>query len=99
MKRRLEQKLILRGSCDFEEPAEYGELLAEVFNVLSAPRQWRYEQELEHISALPAVRFASYRLLTVRVWSISTIEVRQVVYSVPPTLIGRRVTVRLHHAA
>jgi hypothetical protein len=28
VKRRLEQKLILRGSCDFEEPAEYGELLA-----------------------------------------------------------------------
>jgi len=30
VKRRLEQKLILRGSCDFEETAEYGELLAEV---------------------------------------------------------------------
>jgi hypothetical protein len=27
VKRRLEQKLILRGSCDFEEAAEYGELL------------------------------------------------------------------------
>ena len=28
VKRRLEQKLISRGSCDSEEPAEYGELLA-----------------------------------------------------------------------
>ncbi|WP_303246142.1 hypothetical protein [Synechococcus sp. HK05] len=97
MKRRLEQKLILRGSCDFEEPAEYGELLAEVFSALNARRQRRYEQELEHLSALPAFRFADYELLTVRVRSTSTIEERQVVYSVPPSLIGRQVAVLLHH--
>jgi hypothetical protein len=97
VKRRLEQKLLLRGSCDFDEPAEYGELLAEVFSALNAPRQRRYEQELEHLMALPAFRFADYELLTARVRSTSTIEVRQVIYSVPPTLIGRQVTVRLHH--
>jgi hypothetical protein len=90
VKRRLEQKLILRGSCDFEEPAEYGELLAEVFSALNAPRQRRYEQELEHLTALPAFRFADYEMLTVRVRSTSTIEVRQVIYSVPPSLIGVR---------
>jgi hypothetical protein len=97
VKRRLEQKLILRGSCDFEEAAEYGELLAEVFSALNTPRQRRYEQELEHLGSLPAFRFADYELLTVRVRRTSTIEVRQVIYSVPPTLIGRQVTVRLHH--
>jgi hypothetical protein len=97
VKRRLEQKLILRGSCDFEEPAEYGELLAEVFSALNAPRQRRYEQELEQLARLPAFRFADYERLTVRVRSTSTIEVRQAIYSVPPTLIGRQVTVRLHH--
>ena len=32
-----------------------------------------------------------------RVRSTSTVEVRQVIYSVPRTLIGRQVTVRLHH--
>lgn len=97
VKRRLEQKLILCGSCDFDEPAEYGELLSEVFSALNAPCQRRYELELEHLAALPAFRFADYELLTVRVRSTSTIEVRQVIYSVPPTLIGRQVTVRLHH--
>ncbi|MFU8884991.1 MAG: Mu transposase domain-containing protein [Cyanobacteriota bacterium] len=35
--------------------------------------------------------------ITLRVRSTSTIEVRQAIYSVPPTLIGRQVTVRLHH--
>jgi hypothetical protein len=97
VKRRLEQKLLLRGSSDFEEAAEYVELLAEVFSALNAPRQRRYEQELDHLTALPAFRFADYELLSVRVRSTSTIEVRQVIYSVPPTLIGQRVTVRLHH--
>jgi len=97
VKRRLEQKLILRGSCDFDEPAEYGELLAEVFSALNAPRQQRYEQELEHQAALPVFRLVDYELLTWRVRSTSTIEVRQVVYTVPPTLIGRQVSVRLHH--
>jgi hypothetical protein len=86
VKRHLEQKLILRGSCDFEEPAEYGELLAEVFSALNAPRQRRYEQEVERLSPLPAYLFADYELLTVRVRSTSTIEVSQVVYSVPPKL-------------
>jgi hypothetical protein len=56
-----------------------------VFSALNAPRQRRYEQELEHLMALPAFRFADYELLSVRVRSTSTIEVRQVIYSVPPT--------------
>jgi len=97
VKRRLEQKLLLRGSCDFEEVAEYGELLAEVFSALNAPRQRRYEQELEQLRPLPAFRFADYELLSARVRSTSTIEIRQVIYSVPPSLIGHQVTVRLHH--
>jgi hypothetical protein len=29
--------------------------------------------------------------------STSTIEALQVIYSVPPTLIGHQITVRLHH--
>ena len=97
VKRRLEQKLLLRGSCDFEDVAEYGELLAEVFSALNAARQRRYEQELEQLRPLPAFRFADYELLSVRVRSTSTIEIRQVINSVPPSLIGHQVTVRLHH--
>jgi hypothetical protein len=84
VKRRLEQKLILRGSCDFEEAAEYGELLAEVFSALNTPRQRRYEQELEHLGSLPAFRFADYELLTVRVRRTSTIEVRPGGAQAPP---------------
>jgi hypothetical protein len=68
-----------------------------VLSALNAPRQRRYEQELQTLVPLPAFRFADYELVTVWVRSTCTIEVRQVIYSVPPSLIGRQVTVRLHH--
>jgi hypothetical protein len=41
VKRRLEQKLILRGSCDFEEAAEYGELETSVLFELICHRYER----------------------------------------------------------
>jgi hypothetical protein len=96
--------VILRGSCDFEEAAEYGELLAEVFSPLNTPRQRRYEQELEHLGSLPAFRFADYELLTVRVSRTSTIEVRPGGAQAPPRrggeplAHGARQLLRLHHA-
>lgn len=96
-KRRLEQQLLLRGSLDFDDPTEYGELVAAVFEGLNRSRLRRHEQELEHLEPLPAFRFADYELLLVRVRRTSTIEVRQVVFSVPPSLIGQQVNVKLHH--
>jgi hypothetical protein len=102
--RRLEQTLILSGSCDFEEAAEFAELLAEVFSALNAPRQRRYEQELEHLGSLPAFRFADDELLTVRVCRTSTIEVRPGGAQAPPRrggeplAHGARQLLRLQHA-
>ncbi len=42
-------------------------------------------------------RFADYDPVVVRVRSTSTIEVRQVTYSVPSRLIGHQLTVHLRH--
>jgi hypothetical protein len=104
VKWRLEQKLILRGSCDFEEAAEYGELLAEVLSALNTPRQRRYEQELQYLGSLPAFRVADYELLTVRVSRTSTIEVLQSGAQAPPRrggeplAQGARQLLRLQHA-
>jgi hypothetical protein len=46
---------------------------------------------------LPAFRFADYDIEQLTVRRTSTIEVRRVVYSVPPRLIGQRLTVRIFH--
>ena len=68
VKRRLEQKLILRGSCDFEEPAEYGELLAEVFSALNGPHRMQQVEGAAHIALdVDAVRRACR---AVRPWAL-----------------------------
>jgi hypothetical protein len=46
---------------------------------------------------LPQFRFADYDIEQLTVRRTSTIEVRKVVYSVPPRLIGQRLTVRIFH--
>jgi len=68
-----------------------------VFSALNTPRQRRYEQDLAHQSALLAFHFVDTELLPVRVRSTTRIEMRQVTYSVLPTLIGCQVTVRPYY--
>jgi hypothetical protein len=75
-----------------------------VFSALNAPRQRRYEQELEHLGSLPAFRFADDELLTGRVRRTSTIEVRPGGAQAPPCrggeplAHGARQLFRLQHA-
>ena len=98
-KRRLEQQLIQRGSRDFETEAEYRQLVAQVTATLNGRYEvaGRLEIERLHLQPLPVERFADYDLVVVRVRSTSTIEVRQVTYSVPSRLIGQQLTVHLRH--
>lgn len=75
-----------------------------MFSALNAPRQRRYEQELEHLGSLPAFRFADDELLTGRVRRTSTIEVRPGGAQAPPCrggeplAHGARQLFRLQHA-
>ena len=98
-KHRLEQQLLQRGSRDFETEAEYRQLVARVSATLNSRSEvaGRLEIEQLHLQPLPIERFADYDPLSVRVRSTSTIELRQVTYSVPSRLIGQQLTVHLHH--
>ncbi len=75
----------------------YQEFLALVCEQYNRPRRSRLEQELVALRPLPPYRFVDYDIEQLKVRCTSTVEVRKVVYSVPPTLIGRQVTVRIHH--
>jgi hypothetical protein len=97
LKRRIEQALLLRGSSDFETLAAYQTFLVEVAAGYNRPRLMRLEQEKAALRALPPFRFADYDIEQLTVRRTSTIEVRRVVYSVPPRLIGQRLTVRIFH--
>jgi hypothetical protein len=98
-KHRLEQQLIQRGSRDFATETEYRQLVAQVTATLNSRYQVQGKLEIErlHLQPLPVERFADYEPLVVRVRSTSTIEVRQVTYSVPSRLIGQQLTVHLRH--
>ena len=98
-KHRLEQQLLQRGSRDFETEAEYRQMVAQVSATLNNRDEVKGRLEIEqlHLQPLPIERFADYEPLVVRVRSTSTIEVRQVTYSVPSRLIGQQLTVHLRH--
>jgi hypothetical protein len=97
LKERIEQALLLRDSSGFETVADYQAFLAAVCEQYNRPRLCRLEQERPALRPLPPFRFADYDIEQLKVRRTSTIEVRRVVYSVPPRLIGQRVTVRIFH--
>jgi len=95
LKRRIEQALLLRGSSDFDTLTDYQTFLPGVIDQYNRPRQGRLEHEQAALRPLPSFRFADYDIEQLTVRRTSTIEVRRVVYSVPPRLIGRQLTCEL----
>ena len=96
-KRRLTQQLYLRGSFEFDSVAAYQQFIETVVATLNGKCTVKFEQEQQHLQPLPKYRFADYEELQVKVSCYSTIEVRCVLYTVPSRLIGRLLTVHLHH--
>lgn len=98
-KHRLEQQLIQRSSRDFATESEYRQLVSRVTSTFNNRVGVLEKLEIErmHLQPLPVERFADYEPLVVRVRSTSTIEARQVTYSVPSRLIGQQLTVHLRH--
>jgi hypothetical protein len=95
-KRALEQALLLRGSRDFADRAEYEAFLRNLLQQLNAGRRKRFEEELAQLRSLPPRRRESCTRLRVRVDSGSLIHVDRNVYSVNSRLIGEEVEVRLY---
>ena len=95
LKRRLEQALLVRGSRDFSDQAEYERFVAGVARKANAARGPRVAEEIAAMRPLMVERLPEYTELTVPVSSTSTIRVKSCAYSVPSRLIGHRVRVRL----
>jgi hypothetical protein len=95
-KRALDQALLLRGSRDFANQAEYEAFLRQLFSQCNAGRQQRLAEERAVLQALPGQRLEACQRLRVRVDSGSTIHVRKNVYSVSSRLIGEWVEARLY---
>jgi hypothetical protein len=97
LKNRIEQALLLRGSSEFASIEEYQAVIDGAVERLNLQCQQKFEIEKPHLQPLPKYRVADYEVLTARVSSRSTIEVRCMLYTVPSRLIGRQLELHLHH--
>jgi len=96
LKRAIEQYLLLRGSRDFENIETYENFLFDVLERRNRSRQERLAEELAVMKPLTTTPLATNKQVRVRVTRGSLIRVQKNVYSVPTSLIGHRVTVRVH---
>ncbi len=95
-KRAVEQALLLRGSRDFANMAEYAQFLKDLFAQRNAGRRARLAEELAVMRELPARRMESAKRERVKVDSGSLIHVERNSYSVNSRLIGAQVEARLY---
>src|SRR5260370_438775 len=95
-KRAVEQALLLRGSRDFADLAEYRQFLKDLFVQRNAGRRSRLAEEMAVMGELPARRMESARRERVKVDSGSLIHVERNSYSVNSRLIGAQVEARMY---
>lgn len=97
LKRRIAQRLLVRGSSDFESVEAYEQWLAD--DPVARGNAQRRARLANEIAVMPAVRVArlpEFRELDVMVSSWSTIRVDHNAYSVPSRMIGMSVRVRIY---
>jgi hypothetical protein len=95
IKERIDQALLLRGSRDFSDRADYEHVLRDIFTSKNRNRTMRFEQELAALKPLPAYRLDDHREYKVPVGIWSTVRVAHNTYSVPSRLIRHEVIARL----
>jgi hypothetical protein len=92
----VEQRLMLRGSREFESREAYEEFLRGMFAELNAGRRERFSEEQKVLRRLPVRRLEDAKRLQSRVGKSSTIAVLGNVYSVHSRLVREQVDVRVH---
>jgi hypothetical protein len=95
-KRAVEQALLLRGSRDFEQHADYRQFLHAILRSRNRGRHMKLQEDLAPMRALPPTRLEDFRTLRVVVSRFSTIRIGPNVYSVASRLIGATVDVRVY---
>ncbi len=95
-KESVDQRLMLRGSRDFESRESYEGFLDGMFEELNAGRQKRFKEETACLRELPRRRLEHYQRVRTKVGPYSTIRLKHNLYSVHSRLIGEQVEARLY---
>jgi transposase InsO family protein len=96
LKKVLHDELLLRGSRDFADLADYRRLIDEVVGRRNARNRKRIAIERAALQPLPDRRTTDYEEARVLVTSSGGFILRRVFYSVPSRLIGHRLSVHLY---
>jgi len=96
LKRALRQHLLLRGSRDFATLAAYEQFLESVMEQRNQGRQIRLAEEMAVMPSLAAQALPAYQEVRVKVNRAGLIRVQNNSYSVPTSLIGHQVSVRIY---
>ena len=96
LKRALRQHLLLRGSKDFATLEAYEQFIETVMEQRNQGRQIRLDEELAVMQPLKAQALPAYREVRLKVNRAGLIRVQNNSYSVPTSLIGHQVTVRIY---
>jgi hypothetical protein len=95
LKRSLKQHLLLRGSTDFDTLEAYEAFIHTVMEKRNSLRSERLTEELAVMKSLPASELVTYTERRLKVGPSSLVRVLKNCYSVPTSLIGRQITVRI----
>lgn len=96
LKNAIRDALLLRGTRDFDDLAEYRRFVGEITSRQNARHAKRIDAEREHLRPLPPARTTDYEEVLVYVTSCGGFTLRKVFYTVPSRLIGHRLRVRLY---
>lgn len=88
LKRKMEQQLLLRGSRNFIDLAQYQQFVERIVAKINRQCRTRFNEERTHLSPLPKRRTNDFSEQYVKVTSSSTITIKRVIYTVPSRLIG-----------
>jgi hypothetical protein len=96
LKRALRQHLLLRGSRDFATLDAYEQFLESVMEQRNQGRQTRLVAEMAVMQPLAAQALPAYQEVRVKVNRAGLIRIQNNSYSVPTSLIGHQVSVRIY---
>lgn len=96
LKRRIEQALLLRGNCNFENVEAYQKFIDDIVSKANRRNAKTIDSEREYLLPLPKGNAIDYTERRAVVSSSGTIEVRRVIYTVPSRLQGEALNIRIY---
>jgi hypothetical protein len=96
LRNKIEQTLKIRGSKSFSSLAEYKTFIDNIITKLNKRREVKFQEELPHMNIIPLSPLPDYQELYVTIRNRSTVNIKNMTYSVPSKLIGSKLKAKIY---